>query len=88
MKQILKYPLVTYKNNSVPSGKVVAVGFQYDELFAWIEQENSPKPSNSWLIVVATGITFDLPDCFHVGTAINNQLVWHVYSNSQFTADQ
>jgi len=75
--QILKYPL-GYGLNSVPAGKILEVGIQHGNLTVWIEvQENRVDFQN--LEVKATGEGFNAAGLKHVGTAVSDLFVWHVY---------
>ena len=78
---VLKYqipePGAGYK--SYPNGKVVAVAFQGDVANVWIEHTDD-DPWTLYLRSEATGRRFDKEGGEHVGSAISDALVWHVYA--------
>lgn len=78
MKTILKYTLYP---GQVPirEGKVVAVGFQFGNPTAWVEHDDAFHFGNMSLEIVPTGVTFS-GNGQHVGSAISDAYVWHVYA--------
>jgi hypothetical protein len=81
---IHKYPLFGYGRHEVPEGDVLAIGFQADNLFAWIEHNTEWEKYGYKmnLVVFPTGYEFSEsmdPSRKHVGSAVSNDCVWHVY---------
>lgn len=77
MSHIWKYGLVDAQEQPVPGGEIVAVGWQGGKLCVWIQD---PDLENQQLVkIVGTGWEVDLDGWRHVGSAISDALVFHVF---------
>lgn len=78
MRVVYKYPLYLYEN-VIPEGDVLAVDFQSSVLHAWIEHTKDTIHRMK-LYTVPTGVEFDdLEYKNHVGSAVSDDFVLHVY---------
>ncbi len=75
MSRVLKFQL-TFGNEWQVPGAVIAVAWQHDRLTVWCEVDADDADTRT-LRVVATG--GDVPRGVHVGSAVSDELVFHVY---------
>lgn len=76
MTRIYKFPL-RHMTNQVMAGRVLKIDFQGGELMAWVQVEVGAP--DQVLVVVPTGMEFDPTNLEHVGTAVSDALVFHVF---------
>ncbi len=87
MSKIYKYELhpgCDFSEDLPFGSNVVHVGFQTTPysgecLFAWIELPDTEELHTMTLRVVGTGHVFDSTGFIHVGSAVGDPYVWHVY---------
>lgn len=80
MRQVLKYT-VTAAGVRVPEGNVLAVAWQRGEVCVWIEvstHELYLVPTRR-LRAIPTGIPFDETKLRFVGSALSDDLCFHIY---------
>lgn len=79
---IHKYEITPGRLNSIAAGHVLTVAFQHGKLMAWVEHKDA-EPGCRYVNVIPTGQEFPssfLADFEHVGSAVSDDLVWHVYA--------
>jgi hypothetical protein len=63
-------------------GPVVAVAWQRDEVTVWIDHDREARRVERSFVAVPTGVPFPAGG-FHVGSAVSDYLVFHVYELTQ-----
>lgn len=74
---IYKYTL-DGSETEVPLGDVLAIAFQNKKLIVWISHASNPQHKMT-LVIKGTGWLFDDTNLKHVGSAVSDSFVWHVY---------
>ena len=88
MKIVLKYSFAGDNFVSVPVGPIRAVAFQRGEVCVWVEVDKFNARRDRILIIYPTGVDVG-PFLNFVGTAVSDDLVWHVYERAAaFQNDQ
>ena len=76
---ILKWPMDDPQMGGMMlPGPVIAVGWQHDRLTLWIDHAVEARKVNRQFIAIPTGQAF-ATGAEHVGSAISNSFVFHVY---------
>lgn len=93
---ILKYPLADWQGNierfgKLPAGEVVAVAFQRGVPSVWIEFETDARGryddtrSRDYALLPTGGNHKFLDDDMqHIGSAVSDDTVWHLYADKNY----
>lgn len=80
----LRLHLVEDQMLYIPNGsKFLHVDEQYNELKIWFECDPTLPPKNFEIIVCGTGHQLHKRATRYIGTAIVDELVWHVYEGEE-----
>jgi hypothetical protein len=75
VKKIYQYGPLTSREKTEVSGKPIFVGTQEGEIYVWAEHYTDRVIEDSYYILVGTGWDYDSE---YFGSAIIDELVWHV----------
>jgi hypothetical protein len=85
-KVIHRCPIAPGTMTVIPAGEILRVGFSRGELAVWVERPvdtgtGQPVPGEQQVAAVPTGAEFSGAGDY-VGSAVSDELVYHVYHNA------